>query len=129
MRVRVVLVCASIYMAVLGLGFIFAPQIIGIDAVPVDASPALLAFLRIPGSAFIAISVMDFIARAVDHSPARNAIVVANEIGFGLAAILNVVGVLTGGRPLALLFCAIHLAFTISFLVAGRRGSHESQRN
>jgi hypothetical protein len=120
MKLRVVLVLASIYMALLGLGFIFAPQVIGIDAVPLDASPALLAFLRIPGSAFIAIAVMNLMARNTEISPARNAIVVANMVGFGLAAILNLVGVLTGGRKEALLFAFIHILFTISLISTGK---------
>jgi hypothetical protein len=120
MNLRVILTLASIYMAVLGLGFIFAPQIIGIDAVPLDASPALIAFLRIPGSAFIAIAVMDFGARKTEPSTARDAIVVANIVGFGLAAILNIIGVLTGGRQLALVFCAVHLSFAITFVLVQR---------
>ncbi|MDE3058291.1 MAG: hypothetical protein KGJ59_10080 [Bacteroidota bacterium] len=120
MKLPFVLILASTYMALLGLGFVFAPQIIGIDAVPVDASPALVAFLRMPGPAFIAIAVLNFLARNSEASPARNAIVVANIVGFSLAAVFNVVAVLTGGRYIALAFAAVHVTFAVLFIVTGR---------
>lgn len=44
---RMLLSVASVYMALVGLGLIFAPQAFGIGAVPTDASPALIAFLRL----------------------------------------------------------------------------------
>jgi hypothetical protein len=36
-------VISAVYMALLGLGFVFAPMQIGINAVPVEASTALIA--------------------------------------------------------------------------------------
>jgi hypothetical protein len=53
MKLKAVLIVSAIYLAVLGVGFIFAPRQIGIDAVPADASPALLAYLRIFGVPFL----------------------------------------------------------------------------
>jgi hypothetical protein len=53
MKFRAVLTVSAIYVAVLGVGFIFAPRQIGVDAVPADASPALLAYLRIFGGPFL----------------------------------------------------------------------------
>jgi hypothetical protein len=50
MELRILLSLAAIYMALAGLGFIFAPQAIGIGAVPTDASAALIAYLRLFGS-------------------------------------------------------------------------------
>jgi hypothetical protein len=42
-----------VYMGLLGLGFIFAPQKIGVGAVPADAPAALIAYLRVFGSTFL----------------------------------------------------------------------------
>jgi hypothetical protein len=38
---------AAIYLDVLGIAFMLVPQKIGIDAVPTDASPALIAYLHL----------------------------------------------------------------------------------
>jgi len=53
MGLRLLLSIAAIYMALVGLGFIFAPQVIGIGAVPTDASAALIAYLRLFSSPFL----------------------------------------------------------------------------
>ena len=120
MKLKVLLVISAIYMALLGLGFVFAPKAIGIGAVPVDTSTALLAYLRVFGSTFIAIGVLNWMARNAEPSTALNAIVLANSVGFGLAAVLDLWGVLSGGRQLALLFAIIHLLLTVAFIWVGR---------
>jgi hypothetical protein len=43
MKLKIALTDSAIYLAVLGIGFMLAPREIGIDAVPADASPALIA--------------------------------------------------------------------------------------
>jgi hypothetical protein len=50
MKLKAVLIVSAIYLGVLGVGFMLAPRQLGIDAVPTDASPALIAYLRIFGS-------------------------------------------------------------------------------
>ncbi len=45
MKLNILLIISAIYMALLGLGFVFAPQAIGIGAVPADATAALIAYL------------------------------------------------------------------------------------
>jgi hypothetical protein len=120
MKLNVLLIIAAIYMALLGLGFIFVPQMIGIGAVPTEASAALIAYLRVFGSTFIAIGVMNWMAHNAEPSTARNAIVLANTVGFGLAGALDVWGVLSGARQLALVFAVIHLLFAAAFFWAGR---------
>ena len=45
MKLKTVLTVSAIYLAVLGVGFMLVPLQIGIDAVPPDASPALIAYL------------------------------------------------------------------------------------
>ena len=52
MTLTILLSIASIYMAFVGLGLIFAPQRFGVGAVPTDASAALIAYLRLFGSPF-----------------------------------------------------------------------------
>ena len=120
MKLNVVLMISALYMALLGLGFVFAPQAIGIGAVPADASAALIAYLRVFGSTFIAIAALNWTARNAEASTARNAIVLGNVVGFGPAAVLDVWGVLSGGRSLALVFAVIHLLLAVAFMWAGR---------
>ena len=60
MELCILLSIAAIYMALVGLGFIFAPQAIGIGAVPTDASAALMAYLRLFGSPFLGIAVLNW---------------------------------------------------------------------
>ena len=53
MTLRILLSIASIYMALVGLGLIFAPQRFGVGAAPADPSAALIAYLRLFGSPFL----------------------------------------------------------------------------
>ena len=59
MNLKGVLTVSAIYLAVLGVGFMLAPRQIGIDAVPEDASPALIAYLRIFGGPVLGIAVLN----------------------------------------------------------------------
>lgn len=120
MKLKALFIISGIYMAIIGLGFVFAPKIIGVNAVPADASAALIAYLRVFGSTFIAIGVLNWMARNSEPSTALNAILFGNTVGFGLAVILDVWGLLSGGRQLALVFAIVHLVFTLAFIWAGR---------
>ena len=100
MKLKVVLTVSAIYLAVLGVGFMFAPREIGIDAVPADASPALIAYLRIFGGPILGIAVLNWMARNAEPSVARNAVVLGNIVGFGCVTLMDVWGVFSGGaRP------------------------------
>jgi hypothetical protein len=124
-----VLTVSAIYLAVLGVGFMFAPREIGIDAVPADASPALIAYLRLFGGPFLGIAVLNWLARNEEPSAARNAIVLANIVGFGCVTCMDVWGVFSGGaRPAAKLFLVIHLLMTVAFVVAGRASMRAQRR-
>jgi hypothetical protein len=81
MKLNVVLTASAIYLAVLGVGFMFAPQQIGIGAVPADASPALIAYLRLFGGPCLGIAALNWLSRNAEPSTARDAIVLANIIG------------------------------------------------
>jgi hypothetical protein len=119
-KLNVLLSITAAYMALLGLGFIFAPQTIGIGAVPADASPALIAYLRVFGSTFLGIAVLNWTARNAEPSTARKAVILGNIVGFSVGPALDVWGLLTGARQLAPVFALIHLLIAAAFIWAWR---------
>jgi hypothetical protein len=124
MRLPIVLTASAIYLGVLGLGFMLAPREIGVEAVPPDASPALIAYLRIFSGPFLGIAVLNWIARSEPPSRARDAIVLANIVGFGCVTAMDVWGVFSGhARPVAKIFLVIHFLFFLGFLLTRRSGS------
>jgi hypothetical protein len=126
MKLKAVLTVSAIYQGIVGLGMMLAPRQFGIDAVPVDATPALIAFLRIFGGPMLGIAVLNWMARKAEPSTARNAIILANIVGFGCVTLMDVWGVFTGGaRSIAKLFLLIHLLLTVAFVVAWRSNKME----
>jgi len=126
MKLKAVLTVSAIYQGVVGLGMMLAPRQFGIDAVPVDATPALIAFLRIFGGPMLGIAVLNWMARKAEPSTARNAIILANIVGFGCVTLMDVWGVFTGGaRSIAKLFLLIHLLLTVAFVIAWRSNKME----
>jgi hypothetical protein len=119
-ELSILLSTAAIYTALVGLGFIFAPQAIGIGAVPTDASAALIAYLRLFGSPFLGIAVLNWAARNAEPSTARDAIIIGNMVGFGAIAALDVWGLFSGARPLTKVFAILHLLFAVAFIWVGR---------
>ena len=80
MNLKAVLTASAFYLGLVGLGVLLVPQYFGIGAVPPDASPALIAFLRIFAGPCLGIAVLNWMARDAAPSPARNAIVLANIV-------------------------------------------------
>jgi hypothetical protein len=118
MKLKVVLSIAAAYMALVGVGMMFVPQQFGVGAVPADASPALIAFLRIFGGPCIGIAVLNWVARDAEPSSARNAIILGNMVGFACVAASDVWSVFTGdARPIAKLFLVVHLSMAIAFVL------------
>jgi hypothetical protein len=123
MLLKLMLTASAFYLGALGVGFMFAPQQIGIGAVPSDPPPALLAYLRIFGGPCVGIAVLNWLTRNVERSSARNAVVIANAVGFGSVTLMDVWGVFGGGaREAAKLFLVIHLLMTVGFVLAARTG-------
>ena len=120
MTLTILLSIASIYMAFVGLGLIFAPQRFGVGAVPTDASAALIAYLRLFGSPFLGIAVLNWMARNAEPSRARNAIILGNIVGFAAIAALDLWGLSSGARPLTKVFAMVHLLFAVAFISVGR---------
>ena len=129
MKLRILLSIAAIYMAFVGLGLIFAPQRFGVGALPPEASAALIAYLRLFGSPFLGIAVLNWTARNAEPSTARNAITVGNIVGFAAIAALDVWGLLSGARPLTKVFAVIHLLFAVAFIWVGRMSMLVSKGN
>ena len=121
MNLKVLLSLAAAYMALVGIGMLFVPHLFGVGAVPTDASPALIAFLRIFGGPCLGIAVLDWVARDAEPSSARNAIILGNMVGFASVAAADVWGVFSGGaRPIAKLFLLVHLSMAIAFVLQWR---------
>jgi hypothetical protein len=122
--VKWVLILAAAYLAAIGLSLILIPLKFGVGAVPADASPELLALLRLLGGPLLGIAVLNVLTRSADPSPTRRAVLLANLVGFGAVAANDVHGVLTGeARELAKMFLLIHLSFTAAFAFAAFRRS------
>jgi hypothetical protein len=127
MKLKVVLIAAAIYLGLIGIGVLFVPRYFGIGAVPPDAPPALIAFLRIFAGPCLGIAVLNWMARDAEPSSARNAIVLANIVGFGCVSATDVWGVFSGdARQMAKLFLLVHLLFTLAFVVVGRPSMREA---
>ena len=123
MKLKPVLMASAIYLGLVGLGVMLVPQYFGIGALPADASPALIAFLRIFAGPCLGIAVLNWMARDAEPSPARDAIVLANIVGFGCVTANDVWGVFSGdAREVAKAFLVVHLLFTLAF-IAARRGT------
>jgi hypothetical protein len=125
MSPKTILTIAAVYLALLGLGFIFAPEAIGRGAVPESPPPALIAYLRVFGTTFLGIAVMNWTARNAGPSPARDSILLGNIVGFGIGPVLDVWGLQTGARKLAVVFAIVHLCFALAFFSAWR--THRSR--
>jgi len=121
MKLSTLLSIASVYMVLAGLGFILFPQAFGRGAVPSDASPALIAYLRLIGSPMLGIAVLNWMTRKEGPSLARNAIIIGNTVGFAVIAILDIWGVFNDARPATKVFVIIHLLFAFAFLILGRK--------
>lgn len=118
MNPRLLLSFASVYLALIGLGLMLVPTTFGAGAVPPDASPALLAFLRIFGGPCLGIAVLDWATRHASPSPVQRSVLLGNAVGFAAVASTDVWGVFHGARAVAKIFLIVHLALAISFLLA-----------
>ena len=113
---KLTLTLSAIYLAAIGLGLLLVPTQFGVGAVPADASPQLIAFLRLLGGPFLGIAALNWLARNAQPSALLRAVLIANLIGFGLVATNDVWGVATGeAREVARYFLVVHLAFALAF--------------
>jgi hypothetical protein len=118
--IRLTLTSSAFYLAAVGIGLMFFPLQFGIGAVPPDASPELLALLRLLGGPLLGIAVLNWLSRKAE--PRRlNTVLIANIVGFGTVSANDILGVATGeARDAAKFFLLIHLAFTIAFVLSAK---------
>lgn len=118
MKPNLLLSIAAIYMGLLGLSQLISPAFsYNLDA---GASATLIALLRGNASTFFGIAVLDWFARNADASRARDAILLGNTVGFGLATILGIFSMLAGGPVVGWVFVVINLLLSVAFFVVGR---------
>lgn len=117
---RLTLTLSSIYMFAVGIGLMFVPLQFGVGAVPEDASPQLIALMRLLGGPFLGIALLNWLSRNGEPSSLR-AVLLANIVGFGAVAANDMWGVATGeARDIAKVFLVVHLLFTIAFVLCAR---------
>jgi hypothetical protein len=118
---KLTLTLAAIYLGAIGLALLLVPLQFGIGAVPADASPQLMAFLRLMGGPFLGIAMLNWLARGAEPSSLLQAILLANLIGFGVVAANDVWSVANGeAREVAKYFQVIHLLFALAFAALAR---------
>jgi hypothetical protein len=124
--VKHLLAVSVVYLGAVGLALVFVPAQFGVDAVPADPSPELIALLRLLGGPMLGIAVLNWTSRTADPPTVRT-VLLANLVGFGVVAANDVVGVATGdARDLARVVLTVHLAFAVAFAIAWTGG--EAQR-
>lgn len=118
---KTTLILSAVYLFLVGVGLLILPLQFGVGAVPENASPQLVALLRLLGGPFLGIALLNWLSR--DEEPSRlKAVLLANLVGFGVVAANDVWGVTTGeAREAAKIFLVVHLAFAVAFLVAARK--------
>ena len=122
------LIIAGTYLGAIGLALLLVPAQFGVNAVPDDPSPELIAFLRLLGGPFLGIAVLDWMSRNAQPSRINNTVILANTVGFGIVAANDIVGVLSGNaRELAKVFLFVHLAFTVAFVVVWTRARRSAK--
>lgn len=115
---KFVLPASAIYLAAIGLSLLAVPLEFGIGAVPADASPQLVALLRLLGGPLLGIAVLNWLSRDAS-GPALRPVLLANLVGFGAVAANDVWGIATGeARELAKLFVVFHILFTLAFALS-----------
>lgn len=116
---RTTLIVSAIYLAIVGIALLLFPLQFGVGAVPADASPQLVALLRLLGGPFLGIAVLNWMSRNAEPSTARTAVFVANLVGFTTVAANDIWGVTTGeARDVARIFLVVHLLFALAFAAA-----------
>lgn len=116
---RITLIVSAIYLAIVGIALLLFPLQFGVGAVPADASPQLVALLRLLGGPFLGIAVLNWMSRNAEPSTARTAVFVANLVGFTAVAANDIWGVTTGeARDVARIFLVVHLLFALAFAAA-----------
>jgi hypothetical protein len=115
MQLRTLQIISAVYLALVGIGMLVVPNAIVFGALGATPLPGLVAALRAEGGTLVSITVLSWMAREVQPSKVRDAIVVCNVVGYGLVTITGVLGQIAGAPRQALVFAVIHAIFTVLF--------------
>ncbi len=127
MKLSTLQIISAIYLALVGIGMLIVPDAIVFGALGENPLPGLVAALRAEGGTLVSITVLSWMARNVQPSKVRDAIVVCNIVGYGLVMITGIIGQVSGAPRQALLFAIIHAVFTILFTMVYIR-DHSSKK-
>jgi hypothetical protein len=119
MKPSLLLSVSAGYLALVGLGFLFAPDMMMFGALG-TASVTAVATLRGLGGTLLSVGVMNWVARNAEASKARDAIFMGNTLGFALAAITQAIGLLGGAPAPGWLSAGIDALIAIAFFMVGR---------
>ena len=128
MTLKTALTIAACYMALIGVGHLVAPIAMSAGVIPSDAPAGLVAFIRHYSALFMALAVLNWMARTAEASTARTAIVYANLVAFALAALLDALAVVNGAGMTGLVPTAMNL-FIAAFMWGAHRSSIRSAVN
>ncbi len=117
MKLNVLLVVSAVYLALVGIGFILAPDAIVFGALGDNPAPMVVSVIRAEGASLLSLAVLSWMARNVQRSKERDAIVVCNIVGYGLVVATGLLGQLAGAPRQAMISVAVHLIFTLAFAV------------
>lgn len=122
MKLNMLLTTSAIVFALLGLVVMIAPEILFSGVILTEGSNALIAYIRTPASIVFGIAALNWMARNVGASDARNAIVKANIIWCGLAIVLDTLAFVSSLQVIMLVFAVISLFFAAAFFWVWRNG-------
>jgi hypothetical protein len=120
MKPNLLLTVSAIYLAVIGIGLLFEPDMMLFGALGSTAPAIVLASVRGYGAALLGIGVVHEVARNTSASPLKDAIFVAGTIGYLLVAITQVSGIVNGAPQFNWVFAIIDLLFAIAFFLVRR---------
>ena len=119
MKLKLLFVLAAVYWALMSLLLQAVPEMaFGLGP---NASPTLIANLRVPASLTIPLAVLNWFARGSEPSGARDAILLADFVAFTVVGVGDlVVTLIPGGDPTGWVFVVINLSFAIAFFACWR---------
>jgi hypothetical protein len=119
MKPKFILTFSSVYLALVGLGLLFAPTdtVLGLEN---GGSPLLISQLRAMSDVFFGVAVLNWAARNAEASKARNAIFLGNIVGFSLSVLLGINVSIVGGQMVSFIYTALSLFCAIGFIVTSR---------
>ena len=117
MKLKPVLTASAIYLGLVGLGVLLVPRYFGIGAVPADAPPALIAFLRIFAGPCLGIAVLNWMAQGnIIGGIYSRPVAIGNLAHFTIAGLALLKSIIAGQQPIEVIAgTAAYTAFAVLF--------------